>query len=618
MMTPAAQKHEFQAEVKQVLDIVIHSLYTDKKIFIRELVSNASDALEKLRYTQITEKEIFDDSLDLEINVSSDETAGTITIQDFGIGMTDKELAENLGTIAHSGSKAFLNAMKDGGAMNENLIGQFGVGFYSVFMVAEKVDVYTRSWRKEATGYCWSSDGSGSYTIEESEGQRRGTKIVIKLKEECKHFAKEFEVKSILEEYSRFVPFALNINGNKVNAIQAIWLKSKNDNTEEDYKEFYKFQAHAHDEPKTWLHFSTDAPLAINILLYVPSMNPENLGCGRTKSEVALHCRKILIEAKPKALLPEWLRFLKGVIDSADLPLNISRESMQDSALLQKVNRVVTKRFLKHLEEMAKKRVSDYEDLWNTFGVYLKEGIVSDITHKAQISKLLRYESSFGQKGELFSFDQYVSRMKSDQKEIYFILGKNREAIEAGPYLEAFKVRDIEVLFCYDPIDDYVVNHLGQYNEKTFVSADQDDIKFSAMDSDNTEEPLAEDQLQALCGFFKETIGEGKVSEVASGERLVDSPAVALNSDKMMSSNMRRIMKAMMGQDASQSPQVKIQLNPRHKLVKNLARLKDSKPELAKMMTEQVYDNVMMAAGYLDEPKNILNRMYSIMEQCSE
>ena len=527
--------------------------------------------------------------------------------------MTDAELVENLGTIAHSGSKAFLSAIKKGGGRNENLIGQFGVGFYSVFMVAEKVDVYTHSWRQEARGFCWSSDGSGLYSIEASEGQRRGTKIVIKLKEDCKHFAKEFEVKSILEEYSRFVPFPVNVNGKKVNSIQAIWLNSKNDNTIEDYKEFYKFQSHATDEPLTWLHFSADAPLLINALLYVPSVNPERLGWGRTGSDVSLYCRKVLIDAQPKGLLPEWLRFLKGVVDSADLPLNISRESMQDSALLQKINRVVTKRFLKHLEELTKKNASGYQSLWKTFGVYLKEGVVSDFVHKDQISKLLRYESSIGEKGALFSLEQYVARMKSDQREIYFLLGKNREAIEAGPYIEAFKARDIEVLFCYDPIDDYVVNHLGQYEEKRFVSADQDDIQLSGLNVQSQEELLSDDKLNSLCPWFKEVLGEDKVSEVSSGERLVDSPAVALNSDKMLSSNMRRIMQSM-GQEEPQVPQVKIQINPRHKVIKTLAELKDSSPDLAKMVALQIYDNVMMAAGLLDEPKDMLKRMYSLME----
>jgi len=330
MSTHTPQKYEFQAEISQLLDIVTHSLYTQKEIFIRELVSNASDALEKLRHTQLTEKDIFDDQLTLEINVTTDDKAKTITIQDFGIGMTRAELVENLGTIAHSGSKAFLKALGEGGAKNSNLIGQFGVGFYAAFMVAKSVKVYSRSWKKDEPGHVWTSDGSGSYEIEESEGDRRGTKIVITLKDDAADFATDWKAKEILERYSAFVSFPINLNGKHVNTIQALWLRNKNEIKDEEYTAFYKFQAHAFDEPRYRLHFSADAPLAINALLFVPKENTEKLGFARLEPSVSLYCRKVMIDAKPKHLLPEWLRFLKGVVDSEDLPLNISRETMQD------------------------------------------------------------------------------------------------------------------------------------------------------------------------------------------------------------------------------------------------------------------------------------------------
>jgi molecular chaperone HtpG len=355
MSTITPERHEFQAEVKQVLDIVVHSLYTDKEIFVRELISNASDATEKLRHTQITEKDIFDADLDLEIQVSADEEAGTITIQDFGIGMTHGELIENLGTIAHSGSKAFLNALKEGGERNENLIGQFGVGFYSVFMVADAVKVYTRSWQPEGESLCWSSQGDGAYEIEQVEGERRGTRIVFTLKDEYKDFAKKDKLEGIIKRYSSFVQFPIKVDGDELQTVQALWLKSKNDVTEDEYKAFYKFQANAFDEPRFWLHFAADAPISINTLLFAPTENMEGFGFGRMEPGVSLYCRKVLIDSDPKNLLPDWLRFVRGVVDSADLPLNISRESMQDSALIQKLNKVITKRFLKPLEEQAKK-----------------------------------------------------------------------------------------------------------------------------------------------------------------------------------------------------------------------------------------------------------------------
>ncbi len=330
MSTATPQKFEFQAEIKQLLDIVIHSLYTEKEIFVRELVSNASDALEKLRHTQLTEKEIFDEKLELEINVTTDDKTKTITIQDFGVGMTRAELVENLGTIAHSGSKQFLKALGEGGAKNSNLIGQFGVGFYSAFMVAKSVKVYSHSWRTGEPGQVWSSDGSGSYEVEESADQSRGCKIVIELKDDCGDYASDWKIKEILERYSAFVSFPINLNGKRVNTVQALWLRSKNEIKDEEYTEFYKFQSHAHDEPRLRLHFSADAPLSINALLFVPKENTEKLGFSRLEASVSLYCRKVLIDAKPKDLLPEWLRFLKGVVDSEDLPLNSSRETMQD------------------------------------------------------------------------------------------------------------------------------------------------------------------------------------------------------------------------------------------------------------------------------------------------
>ncbi|HYP16924.1 MAG TPA: molecular chaperone HtpG, partial [Opitutus sp.] len=466
MATATPQKFEFQAEIKQLLDIVIHSLYTEKEIFVRELVSNASDALEKLRHTQLTEKEIFDDKLDLEINVTTDDKAKTITIPDFLKVMTRAQLVQNLGTIAHSGSKAFLKALGEGGQKNANLIGQFGVGFYSAFMVAKTVKVYSRSWRANEPGHVWTSDGSGSYEIEESDGERRGTKIVVELKDDCSEFSQDWKIKEILERYSAFVSFPINLNGKRVNTIQALWLRNKNEIKDEEYTEFYKFQAHAFDEPRLRLHFSADAPLAINALLFVPKENTEKLGFARTEASVSLYCRKVLIDAKPKNLLPEWLRFLKGVVDSEDLPLNISRETMQDKALIEKLNKVITKRFLKFLEDEAKNRVDAYNEFYAEFGIFLKEGAAIDFAHKDQLAKLLRFESSLTEKGKTTSLADYVTRLGSEQKEIYYLVGANRAAIESGPYLEGFKARNLEVLFCYEPVDEYVMNSVREFDGK--------------------------------------------------------------------------------------------------------------------------------------------------------
>jgi molecular chaperone HtpG len=627
MSTQAPERHEFQAEVKQVLDIVVHSLYTDKEIFVRELISNASDATEKLRHTQVAEKDadIFDADLDLEIQVTSDEEAGEITIRDFGIGMTHDELIENLGTIAHSGSKAFLKALKESGERNENLIGQFGVGFYSCFMVADSVKVYTRSWQKEGQCYCWSSDGSGAYEIEEVDGERRGTRIVLKLTDEYKEFAKKDRLEEIIKKYSAFVQFPVKVDGEKLNTIGAIWLKSKGDVSDDEYKEFYKFQAKAFDEPRFWLHFNADAPLEINALLYAPTENMEGFGFGRMEPGVGLYCRKVLIDSQPKNLLPDWLRFVRGVVDSADLPLNISREAMQDSSLIQKLNKVLTKRFLKTLEQKAKKDPEVYDDFWESFGLFLKEGVTTDYTHRDQLLGLLRYESSYTEAGKTTSLSDYLSRAPEGQKEIYYLYGPSRNAIESGPYLEAFKARNIEVLFLYEPIDEFVMNHARAYEEKNFVSADNDEIDLDAIapetDSDKGES-LEKESSEALCQFIKEKLGD-EVSEVAASERLVGSPAMIVNADKMMTAQMRKMMKAMQQKQGGPEmpgmgePPVKLQINPRHSLVKNLATLRESDGELATLISQQLLDNARMAAGLLEDPSQMLQRNYQILEQLS-
>ncbi len=623
MSTQPVERHEFQAEVRQVLDIVINSLYTDKEIFLRELVSNAADSLEKLRHIQLTEKEMHDAHLPLEISISTDDTAGRITIQDFGIGLTRAELVENLGTIAHSGSKAFVKALqaaRDSGADNSplSLIGQFGVGFYSAFMVAKQVEVHTHSYRQDAEHLVWRSDGGGSYEIEESPGQRRGAKIVITLKDDCKDFAKESRVKEILRRYSSFVPFPITVNGEKVNTIQAIWTRNKADVKEEEYTEFYKFQANAFDAPRYTLHFSADAPLAIQALLFTPQENSERFGFGRMEAGVALYCKKVLIDPKPEGLLPEWLRFLRGVVDSADLPLNISRESMQDSALVQKLSKVVVGRYLKFLDEEAKRDAEKYNDFWKVFGGFIKEGVATDFAQRERLAKLLRYESSIEEKGRLISLADYAGRMKDGQDTIYYIYAPSRGAIEHGPYLDPFKARGIEVLFLYEPADEFVMSHLHEFDGKKLVSADTADLKLDDVSKDATGEELPKERVEGLSKWLKDLLGS-RVREVRASKRLVDSPVVALNADAMMTPSMRRIMKLMREREGQAAPDdlqpVNLELNPRHPLVRKLDSLRESNEELGREVAEQLFDNAMISAGFLDNPHAMVQRLNKLLER---
>ncbi len=609
--TTTPEKHEFQAEIAQLLNIVIHSLYTDKEIFIRELISNAADATGKLKFLQTSGTEVFEADRALEIAVNTDDTAKTITIADAGIGMTRDELIENLGTIAHSGSKAFLQQIKEKAAAGASgdaaeIIGQFGVGFYSAFMVASKVTVYTRSSQPDAKGWIWTSDGVSSYELEEAGELPRGTKIVIHLTEEDKEYANEHRVESIIKRYSNFVGSPIELNGKTVNTISAIWTRNKSEITDTDYEEFYKFIGHDSDAPLYRLHFNADAPLAIRALLFVPKHSLEKLGMPKTESEVHLYCRKILIQSKSKGLFPEWLRFLKGVVDSEDLPLNISRETMQDSALLQKLNKVLTTRFLKFLDEEAKGDPDKFAGFFKEFGHFLKEGIVSDYTHRDALAKLLRYETSTSETAG--SLDDYVSRMGEEQKEIYFISASSREACLASPYYEGLKAKNLEVLFLFDPWDEFVMDHLHEFDGKPIVSAEKAEIEL-----EKGETKLDDEAARLLCNFIKETLGD-KVDEVTVSSRLVDSPAVVVESDKGMTSSMRRMLKNLNRGEANPFKQ-NLEINPAHPMIAGLGGTRETNVDLAKQVTEQIFDNALISAGLMEDPNAMLRRINSLLEQ---
>jgi len=610
-----ATTHEFKAETKQVLDIVVNSLYKDKEIFVRELISNASDALEKLRRTQLTEKNVFDDNLELEINLNTDDSAKQLIIQDFGIGMTEEELVKNLGTIAHSGSKEFLESLQADGEQNEALIGKFGVGFYSVFMVSDSVKVYTRTWNESGEGLCWESDGSGGYTIEKKDGQRRGTKIVIQLKDDFDEFAKEDRIKDIVKKYSAFVQFPVSVNGEKVNTIDAIWLRSKSEIKDEEYEEFYKFQANEYEPPLMHLHFSADAPLEINSLLFVPKRNMEKMGMFRNENKVALHCRKVLIDAEPKNIFPEWLRFLRGVVDSSDIPLNVSRETMQDSELLRKLGQVLTKRFIKFLNEQANKEEATYLEFWKEFGALIKEGVATDFTYREDLGKLLRFHTTAFADGKLTGLDSYIERMPSEQKDILFLYGKNRKAIEAGPYLEALQARGFEVLLLTEPVDEYVMQSLREYKDKKIISADSDELKLDKLEQESDGEILDKKSIKKLTKWLKESMKE-RVSEVETGERLINSPVCVVGEDGLGGASSRRIMKMMQGPDDDMpASKVKFQINPKHTLIHGLLGLMEKDEPTALLVANQLLDNALASANLLDDPREMISRSYQTLEK---
>ena len=624
-MTSKVETKQFQAETRKVLDIVINSLYTERDIFVRELVSNAADALEKFRHLSLTEQPEFDAHMPLEINIDCDDKQHTLTITDTGVGMTAEELETNLGTIAHSGSGNFIEELAEAAKKDVSLIGQFGVGFYSAFMAADKVTVQTRSW-DGSDGHEWQSDGGGTYTISPCDGLHRGTKIIIALKEDAHEYGQKFTLERIIKQYSTFIPFPVKVEGKKVNTVEAIWTRSKSEISDEEYNEFYKFVGNAVDEPTYRLHFAADAPLAINALLFVPRENFESMGMGRMQPGVNLYCQKVLIDQHSENILPEWLRFVKGVVDSEDLPLNISRQSLQDNALVMKLRRVITKRFLKFLAEEAKKDADKYQEFWKTFGLFLKEGVTTDFEFQKELARLLRFESSASEPGSMIALDEYVERMKESQNTIYYINGSSRGAIENGPYVEMFTKRDVEILYTLEPIDDFVLSHLGEYDGKKLVSADQADLRLpettdeeGADKEEESREALPQEIQQSLCKWMKEILAD-KVKEVKSSSRLVDSPAMIVNVDGLMTASMERIMMAQGApeEQLAMGGKKDMEINPASPLIKNLADLRVKNQNLARDMVEQIFDNAMIQAGLLVDPQQMVKRNYRILEQMAE
>ena len=609
----STEKHTFQAEIQQLLNIVIHSLYTDKEIFVRELVSNAADACEKLRFTQAAGTAVHQPDLAPTITLTTDDAAGTLTITDTGVGMTHDELVKNLGTIAHSGTKAFLKQLAEDKKPDVGLIGQFGVGFYAAFMAAKRVIVESRSFQPGEPGWQWVSEGTGGYEITPATGELpRGTKITLELKDDAKEFGEKSTIERILKRYSSFVPFPIELNGEKVNTVQALWARSKNEIKPEEYDEFYQFIGHDHEKPLLRLHFNADAPIAIQSLLFVPAKNWETMGMGRVESEVNLYCRKVLIQAKAKGLFPEWLRFLKGVVDSEDLPLNISRETMQDTSLMQKLNKVLTTRFLKFLDETAEKDPETYTKFYDEYQRFLKEGIVTDFTHKDALGKLVRYESSHTEKGKTTSLADYVKRMTSEQKEIYCLQVPNREAAEASPYYEVFRERKFEVLFLYDAWDEFVMDHLREFDGKPLKAAEKADLNLNEPKKDGA---LDEATAKSLAEWIKASLGD-KVSEVRVSSRLVESPAVVVDADKFMTNSMRRMMKAMKKDDEAVAPaKLDLEINPAHPVIVRLESARQKDATFAADVAETILDQARVAAGVMEDPRALLKRMNALLER---
>jgi HSP90 family molecular chaperone len=612
---------EFQAETRKLLDIVARSLYSDKEVFVRELISNSSDALEKTRFKRQGGEGTATGEGELKIMISADEVKKTLTIQDSGIGMTKEELISDLGRIGHSGTGEYLKAMEQ--ASTGNLIGQFGVGFYATFMVAQRIRVYSRSLKKpEEPGYLWESDGAGSYTIAEAEGVAYGTKIVIDLLPTCEEFSKKQTIESIIKKYSNFVGFPIYLNGAKINMVRALWLLPPGEVSAADHKEFYQFISHAHDSPLYHLHYNADSPINIRSVFYVPETHMEKYGLGVLEPGVSLYTRKVLIQAKCKGLLPDWLRFIKGVVDSEDIPLNLSRELLQDSGLIKRLQNVLTRRILKYFDDQSREDEVKYLKFYNEYAQFLKQGICTDLKWKEDLAKLLRMESSKTQENVNTTLEKYVADMHPSQTEIYYLCIPSRSYAESSPYFETFQKRGVEVLFLYHSIDDFVMSNLAEYKGKKLVSIESQNASDSIKDinPENVEDKKPENEnlgdlkgekFTSFATWMKDVLST-RVTTVVETTRLSSSPAVVIDHE---SASFRRMMKMVDPTRAPTQPKVQLQINPAHPVILRLNQVREVDSLLARDVAEQIMDNAMIQAGLLDDNRSMVPRITKLLDR---
>lgn len=622
------KKYEFKAEVKKLLDILVHSLYTSREIFLRELISNASDALDKVRFEITKGSEVLDKELPLEIRIEFDNKKNTITVADTGIGMSHDELITNIGTIAKSGSEEFLKQLSENKEAANNIIGRFGVGFYSVFMVAKEVVIKSKSFRKDEPAVWWKSDGSGDYEIAElNEPIKRGTTIEIHLRDDAKEFADKYRLEGIIKRHSNFISFPIYLKGEKINTIAALWREPKSSIKQEQYNEFYKFLTHDTEEPLEVIHTSVDAPIQFNALLFIPKKSYEFWRWNRDDYGLDVYVRRVLIQHQNKDLLPEYLSFVKGVVDSEDLPLNISRETLQENIIFTKIANSVTTNVLSHLLKVAKENPEKYSEFWKEHGRIFKLGYM-DFANADKYQQLLRFNSSVCKdEKELITLEDYVSRIKKDQKEIYFALGANREAIDLNPHLEIFKAKGLEVLYLYDPVDEFVVTSIRKYKDFDFKSVDSVDLKSLEKFDDiserqSTVEVLSKDDekhFDSLLDKMKKILGD-RVKEVRESKRLKDSPSCLVNADDSISSTMRKILKMSNSELSLPNREVILEINKDHKLIRNLLEIfkKNSDDPFIQDTAEQLYESALLLEGNLDDPHKLVNRLNKMLTEASE
>ncbi|MBX9598060.1 MAG: molecular chaperone HtpG [Burkholderiales bacterium] len=624
------QTMSFQTEIKQLLNLMIHSLYSDKEIFLRELVSNASDAIDKLRFEQINKPEL-NKGEELVVRVSFDKDAKTITVSDNGIGMTEAEVIENIGTIAKSGTKSFLENLSGDAKKDANLIGQFGVGFYSAFIVADKVELITLK-AGETTSHAskWVSDGAGEFTIETVDKlDGSGTSITLHLKEGNDDLLSDWGLRTIIRKYSDHINYPIKMqkmpehgeDGKEiisteletVNKANALWTRSKNDISEEEYKEFYKHISHDYHEPMKWIHARVEGAQEYTQLLYIPSKAPFDLYDANRRYGIKLYVKRVFIMDDAEKLLPNYLRFVRGVIDSQDLPLNVSREILQSSRDIDAIRSGSTKKILSVLEDIAKNEPEKYAELWNEFGPVIKEGVIEDHANKERVAKLCRFASTHNNdNAKTVSLDDYVSRMKDGQDKIYYITAESYNAAKNSPHLEVFKQKGIEVLLLTDRVDEWVASHLFEFDKKSLVSVAKGKLDLGKLDDEKPSEEAQkqqDEQAKPILEKIKTALG-GKVKEVVVTTRLVDSPACLVVENNAMSMQMERLLRQAGQEVPSMQPTLEINLN--HKLIN---KLESSIDQLQiDDLSLVIFEQAQLAEGIqLDDPVGFVKRMNSFI-----
>ncbi|WP_193588429.1 molecular chaperone HtpG [Yersinia hibernica] len=612
----------FQSEVKQLLHLMIHSLYSNKEIFLRELISNASDAADKLRFRALSHPELFEGDGELRVRLSFDKEKRTLTLSDNGIGMSRDEVIDNLGTIAKSGTKAFLESIGSDQAKDSQLIGQFGVGFYSAFIVADKVTVRTRAAGAPAdAGVFWESQGEGDYTIADITKEDRGTEITLHLREGEDEYLDDWRLRSVISKYSDHIALPVEIQSKneedgtvtweKINKAQALWTRSKAEITDDEYKAFYKHIAHDFTDPLIWSHNRVEGKQEYTSLLYIPAQAPWDMWNRDHKHGLKLYVQRVFIMDDAEQFMPNYLRFVRGLIDSNDLPLNVSRETLQDSRVTQNLRSALTKRVLQMLEKLAKDDAEQYQQFWQQFGMALKEGPAEDGSNKDTIAKLLRFASTHtDSSAQTVALEDYVSRMAEGQEKIYYITADSYAAAKNSPHLELFRKKGIEVLLLSDRIDEWMMSYLTEFDGKAFQSVSKADDSLNKLaDEERPEQQEADKALEPFVERVKTLLGE-RVKDVRLTHRLTDTPAIVTTDADEMSTQMAKLFAAA----GQQAPEVKyiFELNPEHSLVKRAADVADD-AQFAQWV-ELLLDQALFAErGTLDDPNQFIRRMNQLL-----